>query len=86
MHRFVLLGVIWLGLSASPAQAATIPVNFTSDVLADDGHCSLREAVIAANTDSASGAKASECPGGDGPDQIVLPHGTYALSIAPSRQ
>jgi CSLREA domain-containing protein len=47
---------------------ATITVNTIADLLADDGQCSLREAVIAANTDTATGG----CPAGNGADTIVF--------------
>ena len=53
-------------------------------MIANDGKCTLREAVIAANTDTASGAAAGECPAGAGADTIVLPAGTFLLSIPPS--
>ena len=40
----------------------TITVNSTLDVAnSTDGLCTLREAIIAANTDTASGATAGEC-------------------------
>ena len=61
-----------------PAHAASITVDTTSDELNADGHCSLREAIQAANTDSAVDA----CAGGSGADTIVVPAGTYTLSIA----
>lgn len=44
-----------------------------SDTVADDGSCSLREAIAAANTDKPSGASAGECPKGDGSDTITVP-------------
>jgi CSLREA domain-containing protein len=47
---------------------STITVTTTGDVIANDGECSLREAIIAANTDSASGG----CAGGSGADTIVF--------------
>jgi CSLREA domain-containing protein len=51
---------------AMPAYAATINVNTTDDVIdAADGKCSLREAVIAANTNDVSGAVAGECAAGE---------------------
>jgi CSLREA domain-containing protein len=57
--------------SAQPALAsATITVATLSDVVADDGLCSLREAIIAANTDTASGATTGECPAGSGTDEV----------------
>ncbi len=53
-----------LFLAASPAGAATITVNGTSDAAANDGVCTLREAIIAANTNTASGGAAGECAAG----------------------
>jgi len=52
---------------------ATITVNSTADVAADDdGQCTLREAIVAANTDTASGAVAGECAAGNGGDNVDL--------------
>lgn len=63
----LLLSGIWL--NSSPVSAAsTIAVTSTVDSLADDGQCSLREAVIAANTDTATGG----CPAGSGADVIIF--------------
>lgn len=67
-------------LWASAASAATITVNTTEDLIANDGHCSLREAITAANLDKASGSQGGECPHGEGPDTIVLPAGVYRLT------
>jgi len=59
----------------SSASASTIiTVTTTTDVIADDGQCSLREAVIAANTDTGTGG----CPAGSGSDTINF---SPALSI-----
>ena len=56
-----------------PALAATtITVTTTDDTIAEDGQCSLREAVIAANTDAPQGG----CPAGTGADTI-----TFASSL-----
>jgi CSLREA domain-containing protein len=54
-----------LGLAVVAARAATITVNSTADVVADDGQCTLREAIISANTNTASGALGGECTAGD---------------------
>ena len=54
-----------------------IAVNTFDDQVNGDGDCSLREAVIAANTDTDTDA----CPAGSGPDTITLPAGTYTLTI-----
>ena len=64
-----------------PVHAAPITVNSAADVIADDGVCTLREAITAANTDTALGATPGECPAGSGADTITVPAGTYTLSI-----
>ncbi|MBI5840291.1 MAG: S-layer homology domain-containing protein [Chloroflexi bacterium] len=60
--------LISLFLVLSVNAATIITVTTTSDVVAADGQCSLREAVIAANTDAATGG----CPAGSGADTIVF--------------
>ncbi|NJN98417.1 MAG: CSLREA domain-containing protein, partial [Anaerolineales bacterium] len=67
-----------LVLIAPPVQAATITVNTTADENNNDGDCSLREAIIAANEDRA----VSGCPAGSGADTIRLPAGNYVLTLA----
>ncbi|HUZ27799.1 MAG TPA: CSLREA domain-containing protein, partial [Solirubrobacteraceae bacterium] len=64
------------------AHAATIHVNTDKDPEAPaPGVCSLREAIIASNTDVAVGG----CPAGtSGGNTIELPGGTYVLTIAPT--
>ena len=52
--------------------AATITVTDGTSTVADDGACSLREAIEAAETDTASGATPGECPAGSGADTIEL--------------
>jgi CSLREA domain-containing protein len=54
----------------SAALGATITVNSTADTQSNDGKCTLREAILSANTDSASGAAAGECAAGSGTDAI----------------
>ena len=68
---------VLLGCSASPAWPATITVNTTDDELNADGDCSLREAIQSANTD----AVVDGCAGGTGADTVVVPAGTFTLSI-----
>ncbi len=72
----LILGVISWGRSAAPAAATTITVTTTADELNTNGNCSLREAIIAANTDTAVDA----CPAGNGGDTIILPAGTFNLT------
>ena len=52
------------------AHAATITVNGTGDTAANDGSCTLREAITSANSDTASGAMAGECPAGGATDVV----------------
>ena len=56
--------------------ATTINVTTTNDEVNNDGDCSLREAVRAANLDKA----VDNCPAGDGSDIINVPTGTYNLT------
>lgn len=73
-----LLGLLFvLGMGVNPAGASTlITVNSTSDLVAEDGECSLREAVMNANGDNQSGS--TDCPAGSGADVIEfsLPAGS----------
>lgn len=71
--------VVGVLLASGVAQAATITVNTTADEL-NNGVCSLREAVMAANTDTA----VDGCVAGSGADVIVVPAGTYDLRLSPS--
>lgn len=78
LGRAAALAVAVLAIGPGVAQAATITVNTTADEVNADGDCSLREAVIAANTDAAVDA----CAAGTGEDAISVPAGTYTLSLA----
>ena len=75
---FAVVGLLTL-ISPAGVQAADITVTTTLDSLDVDGECSLREAVIAANTNAAvDGCVAGELES----DQIRLTPGeTYRLSI-----
>ncbi|MEM6327525.1 MAG: choice-of-anchor Q domain-containing protein [Bacteroidota bacterium] len=59
-------------LVVSVPTSAQIVVNSTADVAADDGQCTLREAITAASDDAASGASAGECAAGDGEDLVQI--------------
>ncbi len=65
---------------AASAAAQTITVTTTLDTVANDGHCSLREALDSAATDTPSGGAAGECRAGAGADTIVLGAGRFVLS------
>lgn len=69
---------IFFGVSA---HAATITVNSTADTTADDGDCTLREAISSINGSAVSGSNPGECVAGDGSDDvIILPAGTIQLT------
>ena len=82
----VVLALTLLNSDGEPAYAVTIAVTTTHDdelqmvPPPDDGDCSLREAIQAANTDTAVDA----CAAGSGADTITVPPGTYTLSIGGS--
>ena len=52
------------------AAAAPITVNSIADTVANDGSCTLREAIGSANGNTASGAMAGECAAGGASDVI----------------
>jgi VCBS repeat-containing protein len=101
----ILLQLVSVGRASTPvAQSGTTcdpdkyicvngPPDDSGDVIKDvkrnDGFCSLREAIIAANSDKRSGTKDGECSAGSGDDTIILaadpdPSGIarYALSLS----
>lgn len=67
-----------LALSAGPpVHANNIVVDAGVVVIATDGDCSLREAIVNANDDAATHA---DCAAGGGPDTIILPAaGTFTV-------
>jgi CSLREA domain-containing protein len=72
MIRFPFLPVLVVAVFTGPALlAVTITVDSTEDLFAEDGQCTLREAVYASNNDTASGLTPGECPAGFGADVIV---------------
>src|SRR4051812_30319337 len=79
------LAALVLGVPAA-ARAAPIAVTTTGDGIGNDGRCSLREAISAANRDAASGGPAGECPAGAGGDTVLLRGGHYGLFIAGARE
>src|SRR5829696_4311033 len=58
---------------ASPAQAAEpIIVNYGPDGVENDGRCTLREAIISANTNAASGTLVGECTAGSATSEDTI--------------
>ena len=69
-----------VGCLTGPLSAVTLDVTTTTMAVADDGLCSLPEAIVAANTNTASGAMVGECPAGTSTDVIRLAENeTYIL-------
>jgi uncharacterized repeat protein (TIGR01451 family)/CSLREA domain-containing protein len=68
---------------AASAAGPVISVSTLNDTLANDGFCSLREAIISANTNLSSGGATGECPAGSASvvDTIQVPAGLYTLTI-----
>ena len=66
------IAALLLGLAAlaNTAAAATILVNSSLDTAANDGLCTLREAIISANNNAASGGMANECVAGAASPEI----------------
>ncbi|MCC7367111.1 MAG: right-handed parallel beta-helix repeat-containing protein [Chloroflexi bacterium] len=66
------VGIVLAGVAVQSAQATTITVNDAGDALGDDGSCTLREAIVAANTNTASGPSAGECLAGQAAPTVDL--------------
>jgi CSLREA domain-containing protein len=75
--RLVAVLIAGAALPAS-AAAATIQVTTPTDELGTGGGCSLREAVAAANSNTAVGG----CPAGGPSDVVRTPAGIFQLTIA----
>ncbi len=87
IRRAVVVVGLASGLLIAPtpeaAAAAIIVVNSAADFgIPDDGFCDLREAIVAANTDTASGSANGECVAGSGADTIVLDFDTAGVILS----
>jgi CSLREA domain-containing protein/uncharacterized repeat protein (TIGR02543 family) len=68
-------------VSADFAPEGTIVVNSVADTQANDGACTLREAIVNANTDDQSGS--TDCAAGSGTDTVLFSvSGTITLGTA----
>lgn len=76
VRSIMIAGVLLAGSAPTPAAAeGEIVVTSTSGGTGGPD-CTLRDAITAANTDTATGG----CPAGDGPDTIILEAVTYNLT------
>lgn len=86
MRNVVIIAILFISLTpigiffwkASAATETVIQVSTTDDEINEDGDCSLREAIRAANMDTA----VDTCLAGSGTDAIVVPPGIYSLTIS----
>ena len=67
----------WISGVPTGQATATITVTTTVDDITNNGNCTLREAIQAANLDQA----VDKCPAGSGADTIQLPQGTYPVTL-----
>lgn len=80
-----LVGIAGLAaIGALPSVATTIHVDSTADDFdqPDNGNCTLREAIVAANTNAAVDGCAAGQPG-PAVDVVEVPAGTFVLTLGP---
>ena len=80
----ILISVLGLAAAGAPAAATTIAVDSTADDFDQgaNGNCTLREAILAANTN----AEVDACAAGQPApvvDVVVVPAGAFVLAIGP---
>ena len=83
----VVFALLWMSSQTATAAGNNITVNSTSDAEdGNDGLCTLREAITAANSNTASGATAGECAAGSPSDSDTISmaslSGTITLTSA----
>jgi CSLREA domain-containing protein len=66
-------------VGVTPVYAAGLVVNGNADTVANDGVCTLREAIVNANNDNQSGS--TDCAAGSGADTITFA-GNYTITLA----
>jgi CSLREA domain-containing protein len=77
----ILIFAFWAAIFfwATEARAATITVNNGGDVTANDGQCTLREAILNANGNNQSGS--ADCAAGTGNDVIIFAAGLTTVTL-----
>jgi CSLREA domain-containing protein len=78
-HLWIALLLLWptMGVVAAPRASMILYVNTTADDFTDNGNCTLREAIQAANT----GTSVDQCEGDPDTQTIVLEGGVYLLAL-----
>ncbi len=82
LYAVMCAGLLIASLGVQPVYAASIMVNSNTDTIANDGACTLREAIINANSNDQSGS--TDCTAGSGADAITFA-GNYTITLAGSQ-
>jgi CSLREA domain-containing protein len=77
----LLVALIVSAVQVTPVYAASILVNSNADTQANDGVCTLREAIIAANIDAHSGTLPGECAAGSSGVDAISFAGNYTITV-----
>jgi len=72
-------------LVVKPVSAASIAVNSNADVIADDGMCTLREAIDNANNGNQRYSSLGECASGTAGADTITFAGNYTITLSGSR-
>ncbi|HRQ33847.1 MAG TPA: CSLREA domain-containing protein, partial [Anaerolineales bacterium] len=81
-YAFLCASLLTAALGTQPAYAAGIVVDSASDAVANDGACTLREAITNANADDQSGS--TDCAAGSGADVITFA-ANYTITLVGSQ-
>ncbi|MBV6403049.1 MAG: hypothetical protein CNIPEHKO_03372 [Anaerolineales bacterium] len=81
-YAFLCASLLTAALGIQPAYAASIVVNTNADTVANDGACTLREAITNANADNQSGS--TDCAAGAGADAITFA-ADYTITLVGSQ-
>ena len=79
-YCWAILAITVALMTVPVAHAAGIDVNDPGVAIANDGKCTLREAIAAANSNTVSGLAVGECAAGGATDTITLPAGIITLA------
>jgi CSLREA domain-containing protein len=78
---FILAVLISSFVYVTPVLAAGIVVNSNADTVADDGSCTLREAIDSAVSDLPSGVEPGECAAGDAGTDTIGFADNYTITV-----
>src|SRR4026208_2448460 len=77
----LLIALLGSAVQVTPVYAASITVNTNADTQANDGVCTLREAIIAANINARSGTLPGECAAGSSVADSISFAGNFTLPV-----